>query len=338
MLNKKLAKERKASLSTRIPKRVFEYIVPVIAVACISFTPGLAHASKCLFISSYHQGYAWADGVELGIRTTLSNKCDLRQFDMDTKRHKDPAFAEQKALEAKSVIESWQPDVVIISDDNAVKYVLQKYYKNAAIPFVFCGVNWTADEYDFPYTNVTGIIEVAPIQPLLEQVRRLLPKAKRALYIGANTTTEIKNYDRFEKATAKMAIRLDSVLADTEDEWLAAYKKAQQYDFIVIGSNAGISDWKKDHVLQAIKKVSKRLSVTSHEWMMPYTMLGFTKIAEEQGELAARAALSILNGTAVSSIAIVPNRKWDIWSNADLLSASNVKPGDSLLLKSKHAH
>ncbi|MEE8303670.1 MAG: hypothetical protein V3S24_14685, partial [Candidatus Tectomicrobia bacterium] len=28
-------------------------------------------AAKCLFISSYHRGYAWSDGVERGVRSVL---------------------------------------------------------------------------------------------------------------------------------------------------------------------------------------------------------------------------------------------------------------------------
>ena len=308
----------------------------LIGLIAISVLNSLAVAAdKCLFISSYHQGYAWSDGVEKGVRATLQDKCEIKQFDMDTKRNKSTTYAMTKALEAKSLIDTWQPDVVITADDNAAKYVIQEHYKNAKTPFVFCGVNWTAEEYGFPYSNVTGIIEVAPLSPLLEKVQDLLTRANTALYIGANTTTEMKNYERFEKVTARLSIELDSVLADTVEQWLNAYKKAQSYDFIIMGSNAGIPDWNEELIINEITPNSKKLSVTSHEWMMPYSMLGFTKIAEEQGELAAEAALSILNGVDISKIAIVPNRKWDIWTNTALLNASGIKLSEGLLRKSK---
>jgi hypothetical protein len=304
-----------------------------IGLTCLASQP--VDAGKCLFISSYHQGYAWSDGVERGVRSTLRDKCEIKQFDMDTKRHKNREYAETKALEAKSLIDTWLPDVVITADDNAAKYIIQKYYKNAETPFVFCGVNWTAKEYGFPYSNVTGIIEVAPLTPLLEKVQDLLPRARRALYIGANTTTEKKNFERFEKVTARLSIHMDSVLADTVEQWIKAYKKAQLYDFIIVGSNAGIPEWDESFIIGEITPVSQKLSVTSHEWMMPYSMLGFTKIAEEQGELAAMAALSILDGVDIAKIAIVPNRKWDIWTNSALLDVSGMKLSDGLLRKSK---
>jgi len=293
-------------------------------------------ADKCLFVSSYHPGYAWSDGVERGIRSVLEGKCEIKQFNMDTKRNKDPEQMKEAGLEVKRLIDNWKPDVVITADDNAAKYVIQAHYKDHEIPFVFCGVNWTADEYGFPYSNVTGMVEVAPIYPLLEKVKDLIPEAKRAIYIGADTVTEKKNQARFEKALDKFGIHLDSALADTMHEWLRSYARAQQYDFIIVGSNSGIDDWKKERVVNTIKSQSKKLSVTNHDWMMPYAMLGFTKVPEEQGEWAGLAALSILAGVEISKIAIVPNRKWDIWTNSSLLKASNIMLPEGLILKSKH--
>ena len=308
-------------------------ITVAVLLACL--LPQAVLAKKCLFVSSYHKGYAWSDGVERGLRSVLEGKCDIRQFDMDTKRNKQEESKRSKGLEAKQLIEQWQPDIVITADDNAAKYLIQAHYKDHEIPFVFCGINWTAAEYGFPYSNVTGMVEVAPIYPLLDKVQELIPEAKKAIYIGARTLTENKNLARFESALEKKNIHLDSALASTVNEWLRAYKKAQKYDFIIIGSNSGIDNWDHERVIDKIKTKSRKLSVTNHDWMMPYTMLGFTKVPEEQGEWAAHAALNILDGIAVSQIAIVPNRKWDIWTNQWLLEASSITLPEGLIMKSK---
>ena len=265
----------------------------------------------------------------------LNGKCELKQHDMDTKRNKTKEFKKEAGLKAKQLIESWKPDIVITADDNAAKYLIQPYFKDHEIPFVFCGINWTAAEYGFPYSNVTGMVEVAPIFPLLEKVQDLVPSAKKAIYIGANTLTEEKNLARFQNATQKLNISLDSALSNTVEEWLLSYKQAQQYDFIVVGSNSGITGWDETRVISEIKTLSSRLSVTNHDWMMPYTMLGFTKVPEEHGEWAAQAALSILDGVDVTQIAIVPNRKWDIWTNLSLLKSSEIILPEGLILKSK---
>ena len=265
----------------------------------------------------------------------LEGKCDIRQVNMDTKRNKQEEYKKKKGLEAKQLIESWKPDVVITADDNAAKYVIQAHYKDHDIPFVFCGVNWTAAEYGFPYSNVTGMVEVAPIYPLLDKVLDLIPEAKTAVYIGARTLTEHKNAARFDSALEKINIHLDSTLVSTVAEWLSAYNEAQQYDFVIIGSNSGIDDWDQENIVGKIKTLGQKLSVTNHDWMMPYSMLGFTKVPEEQGEWAAQAALNILNGIEISQIAIVPNRKWDIWTNLSLLKASNTTLPEGLMMKSK---
>ncbi|UCB54620.1 MAG: hypothetical protein JSW45_11885 [Thiotrichales bacterium] len=327
----------KASISGHRASRFRLLVQRLCAILLIAggLYPQSSLAQKCLYISSYHQGYAWSDGVERGLRSLLEGKCELKQFDMDTKRNKSPEYKKEKGLEAKQLIESWKPDIVITADDNAAKYIIQPYFKNHDIPFVFCGINWTADEYGFPYDNVTGMVEVAPIYPLLRKVQELIPTAKSAIYIGANTLTEEKNLARFQNATGKMQISLDSALSNTAADWLDAYRRAQQYDFIIIGSNSGIPDWDEAYIVETIKTISKKLSVTNHNWMMPYTMLGFTKVPEEQGEWAAQAALSILDGVDISQIAIVPNRKWDIWTNQSLLKSSNIGLPEGLILKSK---
>jgi ABC-type uncharacterized transport system substrate-binding protein len=69
--------------------------------------------------------------------------------------------------------------------------------------------------------------------------------------------------------------------------------------------------------------------------MLPYTMLGFTKIPEEQGVWAGKAAIAILNGARPNDIPIVSNRKWDIWINDGILKSSGIQMPDTLARKAK---
>ena len=296
--------------------------------------PVPALAAKCLFISSYHQGYEWSDGVERGVRAVLKGHCELQQFDLDTKRLKDPADIRQKVIEAKSLIETWQPDVVITADDDAATYLVMPFYKDHRIPFVFCGINWTVEEYGFPYRNATGMVEVAPVGPLFDKAAAILPQHQRAFYLGANTSSEWKNRQHMQAEAGRRGIHLEARLVDTTDAWLSAFQAAQAYDFVILGSNSGINDWDHARVRAGIHR-AQRLSLTNHDWMMPYAMLGFTKVPEEQGEWAARTALQILAGAAPLDIPIVPNRKWDIWVNTGLLYPTHVQLPKSLLQKAK---
>lgn len=314
------------------PRRGALFAVLLLALGAWS---GVAWSARCLYISSYHQGYAWSDGVERGLRQGLEGQCELRQFDMDTKRKKTEADIQAAASAAKALIESWQPDVVLVSDDNAAKYLIVPYYKDADLPFVFCGINWTVTEYGFPYRNVTGMIEVAPVAAMIDEAKALSRGATRTLYIGADTSTERKNAERIRRAAEARGLSMTETLVSSFKDWLAAYQAGQDYDFVIMGSNAGIDDWNDATAAAAVLPITRRLSVTSHEWMMPVTMLGMTKVPEEQGDWAAKVAVQILGGAPPDSIPIIANRKWDLYLNHALLQAAGIELPEKLLHKGK---
>ncbi len=290
-------------------------------LACLAFfgaSPSWAELPRCLFVSSYHPGYAWSDGVQRGIELVLRGRCQLRQFDMDTERHKTPADMEAAARRARALIEQWHPQVVIASDDNAARYLVKSYFRDAAIPFVFCGVNWSVAEYGFPYSNVTGMIEVAPVRAMIREAQMLTGNGDRFYYLSADTATERKNLARFQKVAEALGLGIEYRLVSSRDQWVTAYRQAQDYPYLVIGSHAGIADWDFAAARRAIVGHTRRLTVTNQEWMMPVSMLGFTKIPEEQGRWAAEAALAILDGVKPSEIPIIANQRWDLWMNESL--------------------
>lgn len=292
-------------------------------------------AQKCLYVSSYHQGYAWSDGVEQGLRKVLAGHCEIRQIDMDTKRNKSKAHIEATVQAVRKQIADWNPDVVITSDDNAAKYLIKPYYKDADIPFVFSGINWTAKEYGFPYSNVTGIIEVAPLDVLLGQALKYSGGGNQAVYLGADTLTEKKNLQRMKEVSKKLNIDLQGVLVANAEEWKQAYLDAQHSDFIVMGSYSGIKNWDKKELAKYAVEQATKLTVTSHEWMMPFSSIGYTKIPQEHGEWAAQAAIEILNGLSPADIPIVANRKWDIWLNLPHLQATGIQLPRKIMRKAK---
>jgi len=325
-------RQHRSTLATRL----VGLLLAAVPVACgLLAQDGEAATARCLFISSYHQGYPWSNRIEQSLRSVLRGRCEIRQFDMDTKRYKSEGEIKQKALEAKRLVETWRPDVVITADDNAAKHVIQPYFEDHEIPFVFCGVNWTVEEYGFPYSNVTGMIEVAPIRRLLKQALEIVPGAKRAFYIGADTLTESKNLERFRAATQRYDLSLEHRLVSSTEDWLAAHREAQAYDVVILGSSAGINDWDSEQVQSHILANSRKLSITNHDWMMHFAMLGASKVAEEQGEWAGKTALAILDGMSPSDIPIIANSRQDIWINDQILAAADIHLPRRLAQKGK---
>lgn len=316
--------------STALPLSVL-----CLAVGFVPVEGAASETKKCLFVSSYHHGYEHSDAIERGLRSVLEGKCEVLQFEMDAKRMKSVAQQKERALIAKAIIDVWKPDIVITADDEAAKHLVKPFFKDHKLPFVFCGLNWTAKEYGFPYSNVTGMIEVAPIVPTLERAQQIVPSLRRAFYVGANILSEEKNLKRFRSAAAQLGFELDYVLAKTTDKWIEGYERGQSYDLVIIGSSEGVVDWDAHRVQKAVLRSTRKLSVTNHGWMMPFTILGVTKVSEEQGEWAAKAALNILSGVSPSDIPIVPNSQRDIWVNSDILQAAGMRLPEGLLNKAK---
>ncbi len=298
-------------------------IVLALALA-VSSAPALAQSGrKVLFVNSYHQGYEWSDGEEQGAAKVLrASGVAVEFFRMDTKRHGDEAAKKQAGLDAKAAIERSKPDVVIVSDDNAVKYLLQPFYRDAAVPFVFCGVNWDASGYGLPYRNATGMLEVALTVQLVDKLKEYA-KGQRVGFLTVDTETERSEQKAYrEKLHLQFAQeRFVKTLAD----WKAAFKELQgQVDVLLLGNFAGINDW-NDADARAWAEANTRIpSGGMYDFMMPYTMLGLVKVAQEQGIWAGKAALAILKGEKPSAIPIAANKEGQIMVNVKLASKAGV--------------
>ena len=86
---------------------------------------------------------------------------------MDTKRNPSEEFIKRRAAEILDSIKLEKPDLLIVSDDNAVKYLVEPHPREINIPIVFCGVNWSVKQYDLSEHSITGILEMLPVAELL---------------------------------------------------------------------------------------------------------------------------------------------------------------------------
>lgn len=309
---------------------VFATLVLVAQVASVE----AATPARCLYVSSYHAGYEWNDGIERGLQSTLQDRCELRKFYMDGKRNLDEGFARNKALEAKQLVETWKPDIIIAADDNVSKFLIMPYYKNAAIPVVFCGLNWTAEPYGYPYSNATGMIEVGPIEPLQKEVMAVVKNPRRGIFLSADEITQKKEFSKAQELYKRRGITMTHTAVRTLADWQAGFINAQKNaDFIVIGNYAGIKDWEDAVARRYAREHSRRFSIAYLEWMAPYAMLTMAKIADEQGEWSGKVAVLILDGTPPSKIPVVANRRWNMFVNTQLLDKAGIRVSTDILSK-----
>ncbi len=301
----------------------FHYLIQLTLI----FSASLLYASetplkstdskRILLIDSYHPTYSWSAGIIAGARSILEPEAiEIKVFSMDSKRQTDIAAIKQKALDARNMINSWQPDLIIASDDNASKYLIEPYYKNASLPIVFCGVNWDAASYGYPYKNATGMEEVSLIKPLPKHLVQYA-KGNRLGILSGDVLSDRKNVENY---TQKAGLNFDKVIYVKDIEhWKEAYLALQtEVDMLIIENSKSINGWNNEDMHQFILTETQIPTGTTQARMIPYVLVGFLQVPEEQGQYAAKIALRILAGESPANIPIINNQQVKATANLDV--------------------
>jgi ABC-type uncharacterized transport system substrate-binding protein len=214
---------------------------------------------------------------------------------MDSKRHASEVELRQVAEQAMQAIQQCKPAVIIASDDNAVKYVIVPHFKDGPLPV--CGVNWSAAQYGLPTASVTGMLEVVPIVETLTTLRQYYPRLKKPFVLLEESVSEESNRRALEPLYRELGLAVDYAYVKDYAAWKRQFARAQrQADLIYLPTNGAIKGWDDADARVFIKQTIRKSVVTCDDFMMPYAVFGLTKVAREQGEWAARAALDLLAG------------------------------------------
>jgi hypothetical protein len=279
---------------------------------------------KVLHIDSYHDGYKWSEDIAKGIAKVFNGTgVELKRFTMDTKRHGKEEEKKEAGKKARDMIESFKPDLVITSDDNAVKYVQVEYYKDSKIPFIFCGVNWDASKYGLPNKTSTGMIEVDYFQEVYDNLRRFA-KGDKIGYIGGDnetdrTTSQMMKDKFLHEKLAKI------YLVKNYEDFKVQYKKAQtEVDMLYFNNTGAILGWNNEDGGKFVLKEGKIPSGSNSLDPPPFVLMTLGKYGGEQGEWAAKAGLKVLKGTPVEKIPSETNKRLLFIINTELANKLKV--------------
>ena len=290
---------------------------------------------KVVLINSYHKGFSWTDTIQKSILDTFNiiekdGKLDfsnstvkLKIINMDSKRNSNEIYIKKVALETKKIIEEYKPDLIITSDDNAIKYVIVPYFYNHKIPTIFCGVNADASSYGLPTKNITGMVEVGLIKELVDTVRPYA-KGNKIGYIGDANFSSQKNVPHFKKS---LNADIKTYFAKSKKEWKEKFLLAQkEVDILITAISAGVIYTKEDYrdISTFVKENIKIPSVGWDNETKYFATITFQKQAEEQGTWAANRALEVLNGKDISTIKVVTNKRASIYINSSLVKKLNI--------------
>jgi ABC-type uncharacterized transport system substrate-binding protein len=297
----------------------------------IGFNSNVHARQRIFWLDSYDPSNKWTAEMGRAIRTTLEgHDVDFKIHHMDTKRNKSEAFKQKAALKAVDLIKRYRPDVVIASEDNASKYVVEPYFKNKAIPFVFCGVNHTAKRYGYPYKNATGIIELDPIPKLIFTLSRF-HFVDKVGYLAEDGTSARINGGVYKTQTRFYCVEY---YVNSMSEWIKTYRAAQnEVDILIIGNTSAIKDWNTQTAMNTILHDSKIPSGCLLEFLTPMAFIGCIKLSSEQGRWAAQTALKILNGTPIDSIPVAEPFDGKLIVNTIIAKAMGIKVPRSYINK-----
>ena len=299
------------------------------ALLCLQGCSPQHHSKdKIVYINSYHQGHPYSDQIMEGfIENMPSDSFAVHAFYMDTKRNPDPTFIENRASQLLDSIRHIEPDLLVVSDDNAVKYIVDPHIQALSMPIIFCGVNWTDSEYHLPPNKVTGILEILPLAEMLRTMRSYDPTIREVLVLSENTTTSRKEEQLLDTLYENAGVRATHQLVDDFEQWKAAFVEANQtYDIVYIPTHAAIKGWDHEEAIEVVSKHIQVPVVSCEDFMMPYAVFGLTKIAEEHGMWAAATAKKILQGSSPAEFPVSRNRQSNAWLNPRLAEKIGFQP------------
>lgn len=292
---------------------------------------GTIESATIFFIDSYHEGYEWSDRIIQGVLDGIeSEDVELVIHRMDTKRITNESYLLAEGLRVKKLIDSISPDVVIACDDNASKYVTEPYLKNSDIPIVFCGVNWDASVYGYPWENTTGMIEVNLVQELIRQLSRYTrERSPRVGYLASDTFTERKESDHYK---TQLGIQLTrEIFVDSYEEWKNGFLEIQEdVDILIVGTFV-LPDFNNREAEIFVQENTRIPTGTLNDFLMPYALMGYMKNPEEFGFWSAGAALRILNGDNPRDIPLTTNKQSELILNMEIADKLDVVFGIDLL-------
>lgn len=207
----------------------------------------VSYAKTILMIESYHKEYDWDANVRKGFEAVAGKDNKIEFFEMDTKRLPPDQHAAQ-ADKAFAKFEEIKPDIVVLADDAALKF-LGKKIADKGTPVIFTAINGDPRSH-FAGTmpaNVTGILERPLLNKALKLVKDMVPTTKKILiFFDEGITAEAtKNDPSF--AGGKDQVNVAGVTADIKligqwSKWQEMLKTGKDYDAIIGGLYQTVKD------------------------------------------------------------------------------------------------
>jgi ABC-type uncharacterized transport system substrate-binding protein len=313
-----------------------------------------AQSVRILRLDSYHDKFPWSDQIHQGVVQGLKDngyeidgkRVTLDVHFMDTKRNTSAEYFEKTAKETMEYIRTTKPDIVLVSDDNATRLVVQPM-RNEAVKFVILGLNGKPSDYQLDTSpNITGVLERPHIDELMGWIEKVFGKGTSVSMLAEDSaTTKFLFGDRtVEKAAEKTTVKV-AKLTFTNDyaAWQDTVKTASETSgvlFLGPYSTLRRADGTAVEPIEALKWTLENSKVPVMNFWEEAAQLGALGgpviSGYTQGYEAAVRAAKILGGTSPKDIPFsIPPRgklivnqtavdRWKVKIPLDLLEVSEI--------------
>lgn len=222
----------------------------IIITLLLSLPAQAEQEKKRIFVvSSYHKDYLWSQTTQHGLTEAMinfgyldnlqqaetftrtdaaeSSKVIIKKVWMDTKRKNSFKEIAKTTVQILNSIETFQPDLVMLGDDNAANYIGNQLL-DTSIPVVFWGINGLPLKYglvesmDSPGHNITGVWQVGYLKESLEFLTKLKPGVESFAILACDSETtrpRIKQIVNLAK-NGKLPLKLvDTVMTNSFSEF-----------------------------------------------------------------------------------------------------------------------
>ena len=241
---------------------LLELIVILMLVAACGPTPSPTqppkvvpvHTTLRLFlVDSYTEDDFWSQQVRVGILETLARSgyatvdgtLELETFYMDMRHVSAIEDVKPVALQAIERLVDFQPDIVIVSGEEATRTVIPLYV-DSTLPFVFCGFVGDPSSYGLDLPNVTGVVEVLhPVQTVamayafVEDAQRYLLLSDGSVSGRARALSTYLTLGQSEYGTSTFSFK---TVREWSDWRKTVLTEGKEVDFILLAGSQGVVD------------------------------------------------------------------------------------------------
>jgi PAS domain S-box-containing protein len=295
--------------------------ISILVIAVAALWAPLVHAQddvskkQILYLNSYHNGYAWSDQIQQGVRDALDASSlphDLLVEYMDTKRYPEALMEQTMFALLQSKYAGVKLDLIMVSDDNAFQFMLRYQEKLfPGTPVIFSGVNDLDPSMLVGRDNFTGVVEYPDFKANFLLAKKLIPGLNRVVMVGDTSITGLAIAKQITTAVEpiKDQLKIEYHHVKTVQELLELTTPLTEHDMVFmiptyLGSGNRILP--VEEVLDILSEHTKAQVYSGWQFQLGHGIVGGRlHSGHVEGEIMAKMAARVFGGESPKNIPIV---------------------------------